>query len=54
MAANVTIKCPQCDYRAAVRLLGGDENEISLARNELDAEHPQHDSGTWKYIEERR
>jgi hypothetical protein len=53
MAANVTIKCPQCEYRGGVRLLGGDEDEIGLARNELNEEHPNHNNTKWKYIEER-
>jgi len=54
MAANVSIRCPQCHYRANVRLLGGDEDEIGLARNELNEEHPNHhDKTKWKFIMER-
>jgi hypothetical protein len=53
MAASVTVRCPECDFRAAVRLLGGDEDEIGLARAELKTEHPDHTSTQWKFIEER-
>jgi hypothetical protein len=50
MAANIIIKCPQCDYQTSLRFDPGPENDApAQATAEVNAEHPTHDSKSWKF-----